>query len=60
MLDRRQDRTTATTVIEALRMKTAFGDLAARRLLERQGVPPAVARRTLAGRHDPRQLPSCP
>jgi hypothetical protein len=55
--DRRQDRATAATIIEALRMKTAFGDFAARQLLKRCGIPPVVADRALASRHDQRQLP---
>jgi hypothetical protein len=55
--ERRKDLATATTVAEARRMKTAFGEFAARMLLKRAGVSPAVASRTLADPRDPRQLP---
>jgi hypothetical protein len=53
--DRRRDQATATIVIEALRMKTAFGIGAAHALAARNGVAPRTAERALAGRHDPRQ-----
>lgn len=55
--DRRQDRATAATITEALRMQTAFGRAAARRLLL-PVVSAALAERVLAGRYDPRQRPS--
>lgn len=55
MSDRRKDQVTATTIVEALRMKTAFGIGAAHALAARAFVAPRVAERVLAGRHDPRQ-----
>jgi hypothetical protein len=60
MLDRRQDRATAAAITEALRMKTAFDEFAAHLLLKRRSIAPDVAERAIAGRHDPRQVPSCP
>lgn len=58
--DRRQDRATAATITEALRMKTAFGERAAQAFAARRDIPPQVAERVLAGLHDPRQVPGCP
>lgn len=55
--DRRQDRAGAAAVAEALRMQTAFGAEAARRLLSRRGIAAHVVQRALAGRRDPRQVP---
>jgi hypothetical protein len=55
MQDRRQDRATAETITEALRMKTACGLGAAHTLAARRGIAPPVAERALSGRHDPRQ-----
>jgi hypothetical protein len=56
--DRRQDRATAATITEALRMKSAFGLIAAQVFAARRDIPLQVADRALAGRHDPRQQPS--
>lgn len=58
MQDRRQYPKTAEAIAEALRMKTAFGLDAARRFLWRNKVGQAIAVRALAGRDDPRQMPS--
>jgi hypothetical protein len=58
MLDRRRDRATANTIIEALRMKTAFGPFAAHQFLRRRNVAIVTAARVIAGRYDPRQQPS--
>lgn len=55
--DRRQGGATAAAIAEALRMKTAFGDFAARLLLKRRGIALAIADRALVGRYDPRQRP---
>lgn len=55
--ERRQDRASAATVTEALRMQSAFGAEAARRLLTRRGIAAKVAERALAGRRDARQVP---
>lgn len=55
--ERRRDHRTATTVANALRMKTAFGAEAARRFLQRCSVQADVADRILASRHDQRQQP---
>jgi hypothetical protein len=55
MSERRKDQVTAITIVEALRMKTAFGIGAAHALAARGGVAPRIAERVLAGRHDPRQ-----
>lgn len=56
-LDRRQDHAAAATITEALRMRTAFGDFAARLLLKRCGIAPALGDRALVGRYDRRQCP---
>ena len=55
MQDRRQDHKTASTIAEALRMKTAFGEDAARRFLWRNKVTQEAA---IAGRYDRRRLPN--
>lgn len=55
--DRRQDRATAATLAEALRMKNAFSAMAGYVFAVRRQVNPDVAERVLAGRYDPRQLP---
>jgi hypothetical protein len=56
--DRRQDRSTATLIIEALRMKSAFGPMAAYVFAVRRKVKQDVAERALAGRYDQRQRPA--
>lgn len=55
--ERRRDRNTAAAVVEALRMQSAFGAEAGRRLLTRRGIAAQVAEPALAGRRDRRQVP---
>lgn len=56
-LDRRQDRATASTVTEVLRMKSAFGETVAYVFAVRRKIPLSTVERVLAGRYDPRQRP---
>lgn len=55
--DRRADREAANLIAEALRMQSAFGQEAARQLLERNGVSEEVAKWMLLARYDRRQRP---
>lgn len=54
------DRATASTIAEALRMKTAFGPMAACLFAVRRQIPLLTVDRVLVGRYDPRQLPTLP
>lgn len=55
--DRRADSEAANLIAEALRMQSAFGQEAARQLLERNGVGEEVAKWMLLARYDRRQQP---
>ncbi|MDQ1920565.1 hypothetical protein [Massilia pseudoviolaceinigra] len=56
MNDRRQDRTTAALILEALHMKRAFDEDAALKLLHRKKVPEDLARSALVGPFERRQV----
>jgi len=58
MFERRHDKITANLIIEALRMKTAFGYFSARQFLQRRNILAARAALVIGGRYDPRQQPS--
>lgn len=55
--ERRGDREAADLIEKALRMQSAFGQEAARQLLERNGVGEEVVKWMLLARYDRRQRP---
>ena len=55
MTDRHQDSRTAALILEALRMKRAFHEESAMKLLRKELVPGDLARAALSGRYEHRQ-----
>lgn len=55
MTDRRKDSKASALILEALRMKIAFDEESAMKLLRKELVPDGLARAALAGRYERRQ-----